>query len=90
MEDKDEFSFSGSQNIFAYTHDKERVFSIECKEISYQLMPAYVFYFSNMRMSVNLHKLVDQMHEKEEEYDWLENLTSTVSHEMRTPLGIIM
>ena len=30
------------------------------------------------------------MHEKEEQYDWLENLTSTVSHEMRTPLGIMM
>ena len=53
-------------------------------------MPAYVFYFSNMRMNLNLQRLVNVMHKKDEQYDWLENLTSTVSHEMRTPLGIMM
>ena len=66
------------------------MFTIECKEITYHLMPAFVFYFSSMRMNINLQKLVDKMHQKDEQYDWLENLTSTVSHEMRTPLGIIL
>ena len=61
-----------------------------CREISYHLMPAYVFYFTSMSMNINLQKLVEKMHKKDEEYDWLENLTSTVSHEMRTPLGIIL
>ena len=41
-------------------------------------------------MNLNLQRLVNVMHKKDEKYEWLENLTSTVSHEMRTPLGIIM
>ena len=58
--------------------------------MTYHLMPAYVFYFSSMRMNISLLKLVEKMHLKDEQYDWLENLTSTVSHEMRTPLNIIL
>ena len=53
-------------------------------------MPAYVFYLSSMRMNINLERLVKRIQQKDKKYDWLENLTSTVSHEMRTPLGLIL
>ena len=53
-------------------------------------MPAYVFYLSNMRMGLHLQRLVQKIEQKDKQYDWLENLTSTVSHEMRTPLGLIL
>ena len=43
-----------------------------------------------MRMNINLQQLVHVMQKKDKKYDQLENLTSTISHEMRTPLGIIM
>ena len=52
----------GRQNLFAFHRDKEKVFSIECKEITYHLMPAYAFYFSSMRTHINLQKLVEKMH----------------------------
>ena len=79
-----------THNIFAFANDLEKVFNIECKQITYQLMPAYVFYLSSMRMNINLQRLVHRIQQKDKKYDWLENLTSTVSHEMRTPLGLIL
>ena len=43
-----------------------------------------------MRMGLHLQRLVQKIEQKDKQYDWLENLTSTVSHEMRTPLGLIL
>ena len=43
-----------------------------------------------MRMLLKIQRLTNVMHKKDQELDQLENLTSTVSHEMRTPLGIIL
>ena len=53
-------------------------------------MPAYVFYLSSMRINLHMQRLVQKIQQKDKQYDWLENLTSTVSHEMRTPLGLIL
>ena len=43
-----------------------------------------------MSLNLNLIRLHKKVEKKKSECRWLENLTSTVSHEMRTPLSVII
>ena len=81
---------SSTEIIYASTENTQRVFSIDFKEINYNFAPAYVFYLTSMSLNLKLMQLQKSVERKRAAYNWLENLTSTVSHEMRTPLGGIM
>ena len=78
------------QEVYMHSTNGKNVFSIDYREFDYHLGPAMVFYINDMSLDLDMLRLVQQMESKKEAYDWLENLTSTVSHEMRTPLSGIM
>ena len=74
-----------------YLFSKNRnAFSIDFQEIKFNLGPAIVFYLTSVSLNLKLLQLQKKVKQKREDYNWLENVTSTVSHEMRAPLGGIM